>query len=173
LGGASILRGNLRSVADICKMRATKNMIGDILKLCGVLMPDKNSIIPEQLSWYQRAARISGSFVILVLAAGLCGSLSGNFTTFLFFEGIVLMVLGYGIQRLYFGEGFTATARIDFNTEYPRKKVGGLRPKTEAEQTGLEPTELEQAKRAPEILTDIIVAGLLALIMSLILLKLS
>ncbi len=134
-------------------------------------MSGRNSSITEQLSRFPRVARITAAFIILLAIAGLGGSSSSNFITFLFFEAIAVMVLGYVIQRLFFGEGYMATTRITSDTEYLRKRVGGLRPSYESEQTGLEENELERAKRVPEILTDITLAGLLALITCLILVQ--
>src|SRR4051812_7529198 len=98
-------------------------------------MPEKNSDITEQLAPFPRVARIAGAFVILLAIAGVGGYSSNNFITFLFFEAIAVMILGYVIQRLFFGEGYMATTRRSSDTEYLRKRVGGLRPSYESEQT--------------------------------------
>ena len=81
----------------------------------------------------------------------------------LFFLGLAALFLGYGIETLFFGGGYVVRGggnRYDRKSRYDRFK----------EEEGGEPgSDLEKAKKAPGFLNDLMVAGMIAVLLSLVL----
>jgi hypothetical protein len=89
------------------------------------------------------------------------GRLSVNWLA-LFILGCVAIFLGYGIDRLFFGGGYAYTGRGE---DHPRTEFDRYR----IEAGGTPGTDLEELKRPPIFLRDLIIGGVLAILASLVL----